>query len=103
MAGRKEFRDLTVGDIYRNGKKIPMLRVSGLWLEELGFQSGDFVWIRCEDGQLIITRNEEKALEKAAEEAFMVAEMKKLQKRYEKEKDEIRTRFVAEREAGYTA
>ena len=102
MAGRKEFRDLTVGDIYRNGKKVPMLRVSGLWLEELGFQSGDYVRIRCEDGQLIITRNEEKALEKAAEEAFMAAEMKKLQKRYEKEKDEIRTRFVAEREAGYT-
>ena len=102
MAGRKEFRDLTVGDIYRNGKKVPMLRVSGLWLEELGFQRGDYVRIRCEDGQLIITRNEEKALEKAAEEAFMAAEMKKLQKRYEKEKDEIRTRFVAEREAGYT-
>ena len=62
MAGRKEFRDLTVGDIYRNGKKVPMLRVSGLWLEELGFQSGDFVRIRCEDGKLIITRNEEQVL-----------------------------------------
>ena len=36
MAGRKEYRDLTVGDIYRNGKSVPMLRVSGLWLEELG-------------------------------------------------------------------
>ncbi len=45
MAVRKEYRDLTVGDIYRNGKSVPMLRVSGLWLEELGFKTGDFVKI----------------------------------------------------------
>ena len=47
MAGRKEYRDLIVGDIYRNGKSVPMLRVSGLWLEELGFKTGDFVRIKC--------------------------------------------------------
>ena len=58
MAVRKEYRDLTVGDIYRNGKSVPMLRVSGLWLEELGFKTGDFVRIKCEDGQLIISLNE---------------------------------------------
>ena len=46
MAGRKEYRDLTVGDIYRNGKSVPMLRVSRLWLEELGFKTGDFVRIK---------------------------------------------------------
>lgn len=97
MAGRKEYRDLTVGDIYRNGKSVPMLRVSGLWLEELGFKTGDFVRIKCEDGQLIITLNEEKA----EEEAFMAEEMKKLQKRYQKEKEEIHARFVAERKVGY--
>ena len=74
MAGRKEYRDLTVGDIYRNGKSVPMLRVSGLWLEELGFKTGDFVRIKCEDGQLIITLNEEKAQQKAEEEAFMADE-----------------------------
>lgn len=55
MAVRKEYRDLTVGDIYRNGKSVPMLRVSGLWLEELGFKTGDFVRIKCENGQLIIS------------------------------------------------
>jgi toxic protein SymE len=101
MAGRKEYRDLTVGDIYRNGKSVPMLRVSGLWLEELGFKTGDFVRIKCEDGQLIITLNEEKAQQKAEEEAFMAEEMKKLQKRYQKEKEEIHARFVAERKVGY--
>ena len=67
IAVRKEYRDFTVGDIYRNGKSVPMLRVSGLWLEELGFKTGDFVRIKCENGQLIISLNEEKAQEKAAE------------------------------------
>ena len=71
MAGRKEYRDLTVGDIYRNGKSVPMLRISGLWLEELGFKTGDFVRIKCEDGQLIISLNEEKAQQVAEEKAFM--------------------------------
>ena len=64
MAKRKEYRDLTVGDVYRNGKSVPMLRVSGMWLEELGFKTGDFVWIKCEDGQLIISLNEGKAQQK---------------------------------------
>lgn len=61
MAVRKEFRNLTVGDVCRNGKSVPMLRVSGLWLEELGFKTGNFVRIKCEDGQLIISMNEEKS------------------------------------------
>ena len=36
-----------------------------------------------------------------SEEAFMAEEMKKLQKRYQKEKEEIHARFVAERKVGY--
>lgn len=101
MAVRKEYRDLTVGDIYRNGKSVPMLRISGLWLEELGLKTGDFVRIKCEDGQLIISLNEGKAQQVAAEKAFMEEEVKKLQKRYQKEKEQIHARFVAEREAVY--
>lgn len=101
MAVRKEYRDLTVGDVYRNGKSVPMLRVSGLWLEELGFKTGDFVRIKCEDGQLISSPNEEKTQEVAEEKAFMEEEMKKLQKRYLKEKEQIHAKFVAEREAVY--
>ena len=103
MAVRKEYRDLTVGDIYRNGKSVPMLRVSGLWLEELGFKTGDFVRIKCEDGQLIISLNEEKAQQVVAEKAFMEEEVKKLQKGYQKEKEQIHARFVAEGKVGYGA
>lgn len=99
-ASGKEFRDLTVSDFYRTGKSVPMIRVSGLWLEERGFRVGDCVRIKCEDGQLIIRMNEEKDQEKAAEKAFMDEEMKKLKKRYQKEKEEICTRFVAEGKAG---
>ena len=50
MAGRKEYRDLMVGDIDKNGKSVSKLRGSGLWLEELGFKTDDFVRIKCEDG-----------------------------------------------------
>ena len=103
MAIRKEFRDFTVGDIYRNGKSVPMLRISGLWLEELGFKPGDFVRIKCEDGQLIINLNEEKAQELADEKAFMEEEMKKLQKKFQKEKKEIHARYVGEGKVWYGA
>ena len=69
----------------------------------VSFKTGDFVRIKCEDGQLIISLNEEKAMEKAEEKAFMEEEMKKLQKRYQKEKKEIHARFVAEGKVGYGA
>ena len=101
MAGRKEYRDLMVGDIDKNGKSVSKLRGSGLWLEELGFKTDDFVRIKCEDGQLIISLNEEKTQEKADEKVFMEEEMKKLQKRFQKEKKEIHARFVAEGKVRY--
>lgn len=104
MAVRKEFRDLTVSDFYRSGKSVPMIRISGLWLEELGFNVGDCVRIKCDKGQLIICINEEKAQEKAAEKAFMEEEeTRKLEKRFQKEKKEIHARYVAEGKSMYGA
>lgn len=55
MAARKVYRNLKVGDIYKNGRNVPMLRFTGLWLEELGFISGRQVIVKCEDGQIVIT------------------------------------------------
>lgn len=100
MAVKKEFRDLTVSDFYRSGKSVPMIRVSGLQLEELGFKVDDCVRIKCDNGQLVISLNEEKAQEKAAEKAFMEEEIKKLEKRFQKEKKEIHVRYVAEGRTG---
>lgn len=82
---------------YRSGKSVSMIRVSGLWLEELGFKIGDCVRIKCDNGQLVISLNKEKTQEKA----FMKEEIKKLEKRFQIEKKEIHARYVAEGKAGY--
>jgi hypothetical protein len=52
-------RSLTVGYIYARNKKIPALRLSGDWLSELGFGSGQKVQIKQLPGQLTIQLVEE--------------------------------------------
>ena len=99
---KKNVRNMKVcGQSGYKYETVPAITLKGKWLEELGFHLGDYVQVKCENGQLIITLNEEKAQQKAEEEAFMAEEMKKLQKRYQKEKEEIHARFVAERKVGY--
>lgn len=81
---RKEFRELTVGESCGYGREtIPMLRLQGKWFAELGFQPGDAVLVKCADGKLIITKDEALAEKKAAEKAFMEAEIKKLESRFD--------------------
>lgn len=72
MAVKKEFRDVTVSDFYRSGKSVPMIRVNGLWLEELGFKVGDCVRIKCDNGQLVISLNEEKAQERSLQSRSVI-------------------------------
>lgn len=104
MAIKKKFRNLTIGELYKgNNKTVPMLRMSGIWLEELGFKCGDHVRIECENGQIIITPDSKKAEEEAAKKEFMDKEMLKLQAKFKKEKDEIYARYVAEHTVGYRA
>ncbi len=58
---KKDFRELTVSEATNYGRKTaPMLRIQGLWFEELGFHVGDPVLVKCEDGKLIITVAEQK-------------------------------------------
>ena len=64
---------------------------------------GPGLWGVCLLYTSIISLNEEKTQEKAAEKAFMDEEMKKLRKRYQREKEEICARYVAEGKAGYGA
>ena len=69
---RKDFRELTVSEATNYGRRTtPMLRIQGLWLQELGFNVGDPVLV------------------------------KKLQERFLKEKKELHARFVAERRVEY--
>lgn len=58
---KKEFRELKVSSFSGQGyKTAPMLRVQGLWLEQCGFNIGDPILVKCEDGKLTITLDEER-------------------------------------------
>ncbi len=78
-----------------------MLRIQGHWFRDLGFNVGDPVLVKCEEGKLIITTDKTRAELIEAEKAFIEEETKKLQKKFLKEKKELRARFVAERAADY--
>ena len=54
----------------------PTIMLKGKWLEELGFEIGDYITVSCEDGKIIITQDAERAAVKAAEIEFMEREMK---------------------------
>lgn len=99
---RKEYRELTVSEATNYGRRTaPMLRIQGLWFQELGFNIGDPVLVKCEDGKLIITQDTARAELMDEEQTFMEAETKKLEEKFRKEKKELWARFVAERRGRY--
>lgn len=101
---RKQYRELTVSEACSYGRSpAPQLRIQGLWLKDLGFDIGDPVRVKCEDGQLIITPDPVRARELEAEKWFMEEEARKLQERYQKEKEDIFERYVAECRQEYSA
>lgn len=87
----------------RNYKATPTIILKGEWLQELGFAIGDYISVSCENGKLIITPDTEKAAMEQAETEFMEKEIKKLQKKFRKEKEQLHARFVAEGTAKYMA
>ena len=42
---------------------IPLIRLQGKWLEKLGFETGDMITVREEEGKLIIEHRDEDILE----------------------------------------
>jgi len=104
MAKKKEYRSLKISSIWNYGSNpSPQLRLQGRWLEELGFQIGEAVLVKCEDGKLIITPDTMRAETESREKEFLDREMALLQKRFDAEKQKIRQQIVAEREAMYVA
>ena len=98
---KKNVRNMKVGG--QSGYKyetVPAITLKGKLLEELGFYLGDYVQVKCENGQLIITPDVNKIQEQEAKTAFMDEEIKKLRVRYQKEKEEITAKYVAEQSAG---
>ena len=56
----KKERTLTVSSVSGyNSKDVPALRINGMWLEDLGFHTGDKVNVHCENGKLIIEKSED--------------------------------------------
>lgn len=56
----KADRTLTVSSIggYQRND-VPALRINGLWLEDIGFHTGDKISVHCEDGKITITKLED--------------------------------------------
>lgn len=55
----------------RNYKATPTIILKGQWLQEMGFEIGDYISVSCENGKLIITPDVEKAAMEQAEAEFM--------------------------------
>ena len=60
----------------RNYKATPTIILKGQWLQEMGFEIGDYISVSCENGKLIITPREPEEVEYHAPcgKCMMVAE-----------------------------
>ena len=81
----------------------PTIMLKGKWLEELGFEIGEYISVSCEDGKIVITPDAERAVLAKAEQEFMEKEMAALSKKSRKEKERLHAQFVAEKNAEYGA
>lgn len=64
---KKNVRNMKVcGQSGYKYETVPAITLKGKWLEELGFHLGDYVQVKCENGQLIITPDVNKAQEQEA-------------------------------------
>jgi len=70
LSGEKEnSRILTVYYTYLNGKnRLPLIRLQGKWLQDLGFQSGDKIVIEEHNGALVIKAVADEIIVKARSE-----------------------------------
>ena len=84
---RKDFRELTVTEAAGNRKAgTPGIRIQGQWLQELGFKVEDPVLVQCENGRLVIQKDELRIRRREQEQE----ELKRLQERYEAERKRIK-------------
>lgn len=100
---KKKYRELTVGEARGCRSGIPALKIQGVWFQDLGFNIGDPVLVKCEDGRIIISVDENLIKEREEERAFLEAETRKLEAKFAKEKKKLKQLCVAEREAGFRA
>lgn len=58
-------------------KPTPVIMLKGQWLKEAGFEIGDSVQVKCEEGKLVIILDKERAKAEAEKQAYIDEEMKK--------------------------
>ena len=98
MAKKKEYRSLKISSIWNYGSNpSPQLRLQGRWLEELGFQIGEAVLVKCEDGKLIITPDTMRAETESREKEFLDREMALLQRRRAGRRNSLIERWLCSR------
>lgn len=88
----------------RNGynyQLTPTIMLKGKWLQELGFEIGDYISITCEEGKLIITPDTEREELEKAEAEFLRREEEKFKKKFKEDKKLFRAQFVAEQKIKY--
>ena len=78
MANMKNRKLKVVSESGRDYKPTPAIRLKGQWLKLVGFQIGDYIFVRCEEGRLIIEPDTERAKMVEAEKSFMEREMEAL-------------------------
>ena len=49
-----------------SSSNTPSIRLDGKWLQEYGFNTGDFISVECKDGELIIRKDTERIEEEIA-------------------------------------
>lgn len=99
---KKQFRSMKVQGLsgYKY-KETPGIMLKGQWLKEAGFEVGKYVQVKCEDGKLIISLDEDKEKLIEAEKLFVEHKKKVMYEEIQKEKDLFCTQYVAEQKAGY--
>lgn len=57
-------RKLKIYDQSNGYKFVPTLMIKGDWVKEYGFNSGDYIEVKCENEKIIITKIEEENIPK---------------------------------------
>ena len=84
-----------------NYKETPVIHLQGQWLKEIGFESGRFIQVKCEEGKLVITLDEEREQLRECHKLFMEKEAKRFEKELKEAQEQRFAQFVAEQKAGY--
>ena len=66
-----------------SGSDTPTIRLDGKWLQEYGFNTGDFISVECKGGELIIRKDTDRIEEEtASNHRYVEQDVKERDQRY---------------------